>query len=1207
MAQPYDRHLSDEDFDALASLAREPNFEVADIATDDESISDHLSGCVKCRALLEQRLRSGNTLNLIQPDASRERGINCPSDEDWMRLAAGLSDVGSEMLIAHAATCDHCGPFFRARIEDFGDEVDVAERRALEHLRIYEPTRQRRMATTLAGGRDFRNVSGDQSAWLWVQFPLLVRVAVAVCIIALASVGFFVARRFSNSSSIDQLLAQAYAERRTLDVRIPGAAYAPIQIERGSSRSALQKPAALLKAEERIIEGLRRNPEDPLLLEARGRAELLEGDYNSAIQSLQRALELNPTSLSTMTDLGSAYFVRADEANRPSDYANSIEELSKALSQSPDDPLALFNRALANERMFLYSQAVQDWEHYLRTDPDSPWATEARSHLSRLKQKIGNRKQNVDSPLLSADEFARSLSSDQGALTEAVETRVEEYQETAARLWLLQTYAPTRHQAISANTHTSLKYLSGLMARLHDDYWLIDMLRQPESVGLSNAIRELTAGEDALDSGQYVSSEELERRSIQDFESIGSRAGIARASFLLMLAQSVSLKPRECVGIARGLLPILVEKRYRWLAAQVLIQQGQCEGALAREDGAISANSEGFRIAKVYRYPGVQLRATAFDAAYRRELGTSDQPIHALTEGLDTFWRTSVPDVRGDNLYSAFYDVAESRNWFYVEAYLLQERIVDFPTRDVLDLATSLELIGAAFERAGDHEASQKSLKAAASKLKESPVHTEVSPRRAEFAAEAARVQLESGDPQSALQILAPLENQFDVSAPGLFEADYFELYGETLLALGLMPSARSSLSRALSTVETGLSRLDSEASRAEWSRMLSQTYRDLLDVKLASDNLPEAFQWWEWYKCASLRTIVEKSSGQRACSSSDILRQSASTAAGLSVETAIVSYVVCKASVIAFVFRNGQVHFHRLLFSDGPKLRARTFLGLLADPTTDVGIVDAEGMHLYQLLVAPLEPDLSGATRIRFETDGILDSIPFDLLKSTDGRYLSDRFAISYSPGLGYTSDESPGGISPESPTVIVLAEGADRSQYTFLPDSRTEAEEVASHFNKTTVIDDVDLDLSAVRHKLERAEVFHFVGHGVASVNQVGLLLNGKGVLRAADFSSSRFRRLKLATLSACDTATGEEGTPAGVESIARAFVVAGVPETVASRWKIDSESTRKLMDKFYSKLASGDTVSESLRAAAIEIRQLPEYKHPYYWGSFAVFGNN
>ena len=77
-------------------------------------------------------------------------------------------------------------------------------------------------------------------------------------------------------------------------MRIPGAKYAPMQAERGTGQSDFDKPQSLLKAKDLIGENLSKNPNDPEWLQARARAELLDGNYESAIKSLQHALEMQP-------------------------------------------------------------------------------------------------------------------------------------------------------------------------------------------------------------------------------------------------------------------------------------------------------------------------------------------------------------------------------------------------------------------------------------------------------------------------------------------------------------------------------------------------------------------------------------------------------------------------------------------------------------------------------------------------------------------------------------------------------------------------------------------------------------------------------------------------------------------------------------------------------------------------------------------------
>ena len=141
-----------------------------------------------------------------------------------------------------------------------------------------------------------------------------------------------------------------------------------MRVERGASGSNLDKSPSLLKAEALIGENLSKRPNDPAWLQARARADLLDGNFESALKSLQRALETQPDSPSLQTD-SRLLTERAEAADRAVDYGNAIESLGKALAISPDDPVALFNRAIACERMFLYTQALDDWKHYLRVEP----------------------------------------------------------------------------------------------------------------------------------------------------------------------------------------------------------------------------------------------------------------------------------------------------------------------------------------------------------------------------------------------------------------------------------------------------------------------------------------------------------------------------------------------------------------------------------------------------------------------------------------------------------------------------------------------------------------------------------------------------------------------------------------------------------------------------------------------------------------------
>src|SRR5262249_9016494 len=148
---------------------------------------------------------------------------------------------------------------------------------------------------------------------------------------------------------IDDLLAAAYTEQRTFELRIPRAAYAPVRLTRGNG-SQFDFPPALLEGEVRIARELPKDPGNVALLQAKARADLLKWSYDGAIAALERARKIQPASPSLLTDLASAYFERAEAEHRGGQYAAALALLDKALDAQPNDPVTLFNRAILHDR-----------------------------------------------------------------------------------------------------------------------------------------------------------------------------------------------------------------------------------------------------------------------------------------------------------------------------------------------------------------------------------------------------------------------------------------------------------------------------------------------------------------------------------------------------------------------------------------------------------------------------------------------------------------------------------------------------------------------------------------------------------------------------------------------------------------------------------------------------------------------------------------
>jgi tetratricopeptide (TPR) repeat protein len=170
-------------------------------------------------------------------------------------------------------------------------------------------------------------------------------------------------------------------------------------------------------------------------------------------------MEAQPDSPSLLTDLGAAYFVRAESADRPIDYGNAIEAFGKALTKSPDDPIALFNRALACERMFLYTQAVDDWEHYLRIDPQGEWAEEARRQLQSIKDKVNAHNQSMAEPMLTPAQISKA-SADGESLHGNINAQLEDYINLAVTNWLPKAYPNKGIKGVDSPTSEVLRLAS---------------------------------------------------------------------------------------------------------------------------------------------------------------------------------------------------------------------------------------------------------------------------------------------------------------------------------------------------------------------------------------------------------------------------------------------------------------------------------------------------------------------------------------------------------------------------------------------------------------------------------------------------------------------------------------------------------------------------------------------------------------------------
>jgi hypothetical protein len=109
--------------------------------------------------------------------------------------------------------------------------------------------------------------------------------------------------------------------------------------------------------------------------------------------------------------------------------------------------------------------------------------------------------------------------------------------------------------------------------------------------------------------------------------------------------------------------------------------------------------------------------------------------------------------------------------------------------------------------------------------------------------------------------------------------------------------------------------------------------------------------------------------------------------------------------------------------------------------------------------------------------------------------------------------------------------------------------------------------------------------------------------GILKSENISGCGFKwKAQMVVLSACDTSRGEIKAE-GVLNLPRALMIAGVPCTVVSQWKVKDSLTPDLMKNFYQNLRMGEDVASSLRAAMLQM--LKDKHNVHVWAPFVVCG--
>lgn len=179
-------------------------------------------------------------------------------------------------------------------------------------------------------------------------------------------------------------------------------------------------------------------------------------------------------------------------------------------------------------------------------------------------------------------------------------------------------------------------------------------------------------------------------------------------------------------------------------------------------------------------------------------------------------------------------------------------------------------------------------------------------------------------------------------------------------------------------------------------------------------------------------------------------------------------------------------------------------------------------------------------------------------------------------------------------------------------LPGVKAEVNGLASILKGANMLNDT-FTVNRFRSAAETGDyrIVHIASHGIFGGNaENSFIMAYDDVLNMnalqALLKAEKFQRnpIELLSLSACQTAEGNDRAPLGISGAA---IKARAKSVLGTLWPVEDDAAKTLMEALYSGL-SNDALSktEALRLAQIKLIRNPESNHPFFWAPFVLIGN-
>jgi CHAT domain-containing protein len=339
----------------------------------------------------------------------------------------------------------------------------------------------------------------------------------------------------------------------------------------------------------------------------------------------------------------------------------------------------------------------------------------------------------------------------------------------------------------------------------------------------------------------------------------------------------------------------------------------------------------------------------------------------------------------------------------------------------------------------------------------------------------------------------------------------------------------------------------------------------------------------------------------------------------------------ITRSGVTVFTLPSGRKHIEEMV---------EQYLNAVRSRRSESGPSD----ELFATLIEPTLAGLKSQSRLIVVPDGRLHLLPFDALRDRNEGFVLESHIVTYAPSATVLAllREAPhveqakmnflgvGGVVYSGAALLTATRspvsdsgvetdffGVDAVAFAPLPGSKQEVASVAGIVPEPSrlLVDTSATEGNFKSLPLADFRVIHLAVHGVASPqfpDRAALVLGSykgsenDGLLQAREIRDLTIHA-DLVTLSACETGSGKLLGEEGIESLERAFLLAGAKSVIASLWTADDTFTIALMKHLYQHLVQGSDKGAALQQAKLDVlKEFGDQALPIYWAGFTLVGD-